>query len=417
MSKTTLIAASVTAWMTLFLSNALSQELLQGHKAALTSLDFSDDGKLLLSNSLDGLVLIWDVEKREVKRAFGAARGDTDFLPNRAALMPDGKSLLVASAAGGVQRWDIKTGEVQEKVDASLSITSNLAVSPDGKYVAWDDRVLGGIKIWNARFDRLEKVGVKSEAFGGFVEFSPDGTKLLATAEPSSIGLWDIKSGKQIAKKPGRPQAGMTMRASFSPQGRFVAQPAGFNDKGKSTVVVWDARIGETVATLTSPSPVFISHTSFLQRNVVVTSGTSTAITLWNVDTGQVIATLGKEPNVAAGTLAKYKALAALEVSPDGTLVATCASDGNETDIRLWDVSEIALPPIVQPAAVAGAGTSDFRTWTSSNGQFKVEAMLVQVDDGNVVMLTRQGRAITVRLNQLSDADQRYVASSEESKD
>ena len=61
----------------------------------------------------------------------------------------------------------------------------------------------------------------------------------------------------------------------------------------------------------------------------------------------------------------------------------------------------------------AGPG---YRVWTSRNGQFQVEAKYLGLsEDGQKVkLLRRDGRIISVPLDALSEADQRYIAAAEE---
>src|SRR4029079_12806453 len=48
------------------------------------------------------------------------------------------------------------------------------------------------------------------------------------------------------------------------------------------------------------------------------------------------------------------------------------------------------------------------RTWNASNGKFSVEAKLVKVDEGKLVLKRADGQEITVPLDKLSEADQKY---------
>lgn len=51
------------------------------------------------------------------------------------------------------------------------------------------------------------------------------------------------------------------------------------------------------------------------------------------------------------------------------------------------------------------------RKWASASGQFSVEADLVEVRDGKVVLKKQNGKQITVPLDKLSAADRQYIAS------
>ncbi len=382
---------------------------LKGHRAAIASLSFSADGKLLASASRDGVIILWDLETREVRRTFTPAR-DGKFLPNRVAFLPDGKSLVVAGAEE-VQLWDLKTGDAQESVDARLSENSSLAVSSNGKFIAWDEGALVGVKLWQPRFDKLEILKSDANGLGGFIGFSPNGAKLLTTHEPNAFVLWDVDQRKELLSKTGRPEAGLAIRASFSPSGKSIAQPRGFNSKKQSSIIVWDAATGETTAELATDSSLLISHVAYLStENALVSAAASTALSVWNIETGKVAVTLGSEPEVQLDSLARYSGVAALEVSPDGNLAATCSTDSADAVVRLWDVSKFQLTVEKKPPPVAASSDRpEFRTWTSADGQFTTDAILVKINEDSVTVLTREGKAVTVRLDRLSEADRAYV--------
>ncbi len=53
------------------------------------------------------------------------------------------------------------------------------------------------------------------------------------------------------------------------------------------------------------------------------------------------------------------------------------------------------------------------RVWTSKTGHYKVEAEVIAFNDHLVVLKKESGELIAVELNQLSEADQKFVASQE----
>jgi len=68
-------------------------------------------------------------------------------------------------------------------------------------------------------------------------------------------------------------------------------------------------------------------------------------------------------------------------------------------------------PAPVEPAPIVEAPSApDFRTWTDTTGGFRVEAQLVDHDDGQVTLKKRDGQTIIVPLERLSEADRAYLA-------
>ena len=52
---------------------------------------------------------------------------------------------------------------------------------------------------------------------------------------------------------------------------------------------------------------------------------------------------------------------------------------------------------------------AEMRTWTDSSGAYKVEAELVDENDGTVRLKRGDGRIVSLPLDRLSPADQAYV--------
>ncbi len=76
--------------------------------------------------------------------------------------------------------------------------------------------------------------------------------------------------------------------------------------------------------------------------------------------------------------------------------------------VRNW-----VLIGIVLSANWGSVNRSDAREWTSKNGQFKVEAEAIAFNDQLVVLKKENGGLVAVDLNELSTADQAYIAEKE----
>jgi SLA1 Homology Domain 1 (SHD1) protein len=122
-----------------------------------------------------------------------------------------------------------------------------------------------------------------------------------------------------------------------------------------------------------------------------------------------------------------------LESKPKSGLIIGISGSGKEsleslayyvvaTKTELWDpaaetVAEAPVVPAESPAVPVkeereekeSKPSDPVRTWTSANGANRVEARLLSMAQGQVVIETPQGRQIKVPLEKLSEADQKYV--------
>ncbi len=79
------------------------------------------------------------------------------------------------------------------------------------------------------------------------------------------------------------------------------------------------------------------------------------------------------------------------------------------------NVRFIDKPPSVKNADSAEEKTypKEMRKWTSSNGEFSVEARIIEIDNGNLLLKRKDGKTVRVPTIKLSDLDQKYLKSLE----
>jgi WD40 repeat protein len=152
------------------------------------------------------------------------------------------------------------------------------------------------------------------------VAFSPDGKRVL-TAGGSAVRLWDAESGKEIRMF----QAGFREQTvsingfmEFSPDGKRIV--GGSRD---NTVHVWDAESGKEIRAIQGHSDRVNSAAFSADGKRVLSGSVDKTARLWDVDSG-------KEIRVFQGHSAPVDSVA---FRPDGKQVATASDDG----IWLWE--------------------------------------------------------------------------------
>ena len=112
---------------------------LEGHTDYCRSLDFSRDGTLLASGSIDGTVILWSTATWNPVRRLDNPDKDTRTSSGRpghvedVAFSPDGKTLAMASGEENVHLWDVATGKCLETLKGHSSAVKAVAFSPDGR--------------------------------------------------------------------------------------------------------------------------------------------------------------------------------------------------------------------------------------------------------------------------------------------
>ena len=246
---------------------------LPGHKASVSHLAISEDGRLLASGSVtDKTWKLWDLNRRQelaaeaVEAVFhreeplvGPFSPDSKYLlvhPRSGAIdllelaskkrvsfsfdacelgfSPDGRILALASRLGRVALFDLATRkEMVAGSPASGIHVYAVAFSPDSKQIA--------VASWNGEIYFLDAVTLKRTAICkehkvAVLRFAPSGQTLVSGGRDSLVKLWDASTGQLRWTLEGhsRPVRAIT----FGPDGKTM-----FTGSEDGMVKVW--RIGE----------------------------------------------------------------------------------------------------------------------------------------------------------------------------
>jgi RNA polymerase sigma factor (sigma-70 family) len=261
---------------------------------------------------------VWDAGTLKFHRAFAGHRQRVTCL----AFAPGGKTLFSGADITGdrLTEWDLATGKVARELGSETSGAKDLALSPDGRFLAACDH-FNSIGLYELathkevrRFKGHTNV-VVSACFSG------DG-KTLATGSyyDKTLRLWDVTTGKarqQIALNQDWP-----CNAAISPDGKVVAA-GGFRD---GSVYLWDTASGKLVRKLPTPHQPAYSVAFTADGRALATAGIGPAVHLWDVATGRPLRQFG-EPTCSWMTRVAF--------SPDGR---TLAIAGNDNAVSLWEV-------------------------------------------------------------------------------
>jgi WD40 repeat protein len=218
---------------------------LTGHTDEVNDIEFSPDGTKLASASLDRTAKVWDTASG--KELFTLKGHGDQVLQIR--FSPNGKSLATASRDGTAKIWDVATGQTLMTLSGHTGGLTDIKYSPDGKLVATiaDDHM---VKIWNAESGRELLTLTDTSLF--VISFSPNGSRIALGYEDGTIRVWDIITKQAILTLPGG-HDGPVYLVSFSPDGNKLVS----NDYDNSSIAVWDIKSGEQLAALSGYFPAF----------------------------------------------------------------------------------------------------------------------------------------------------------------
>ena len=162
---------------------------ISGHADAVRSARFNSDASRIVTASNDGTVRVWNAETGDQIRMVESG----DVPATYATFSSDDDRILVASADKTARIWS-EDGSVLELTGHDAPLW-NAAFSMDGEFVATSAMDLSG-KIWDAETGAF-LAGIQDLSMFGanWVEFSPDGKRLLVSMKGGALQLWELTFG------------------------------------------------------------------------------------------------------------------------------------------------------------------------------------------------------------------------------
>ncbi len=371
--------------------------------AAIT---FSPDSKMILTSGLKKLTL-WDLQTFHHIQIF---EGHTNCI-SQATFSPDGRTIASADLNGNVLLRDIETGNIVHRISLFSGTkvegqTRGLAYSPDGQILAIANDLLPGVSLWDV------KTGEQLRSFyqhqdGAIklitaLKFSPDGRYIVTASLDTTIRLWDVATGAEVARY--RACRGGCFDVDFSPDGRYIITTA--DPTGAPYLLIWD----------TLPQfelPILMGHTGNVIQAVfspdgqtILTGSQDGTARLWETQTGNLLYVLRGHTDDVLQVIFSKDGKQALASSLDQTIIIWDVESG-ETLHTLTPgamVSDLAFTPDGRYLVFSKWGTNvvelwDTETWQLSSSLTIGEFSIFNLDispDGQFMITTSPHRLVRV---------------------
>jgi WD40 repeat protein/DNA-binding SARP family transcriptional activator len=371
---------------------------LSGHKAPISDVAWSPDGRWIATASADGSTRIWEAETGRPRFRLSGHTADVFAVD----WSPDSTRLVTGSTDGTARVWRITqegaTGLLSLSSQGTRSGVAGAAFSPDGDRVMTGDGRITAVEVWDvsitgdAEWANLPAVPL----FEGSAAFTPDGRRLVTSTVDGSATVWDPATGTRLltfganhpSADPDRldvfaidplvdgPSGTDLFAIDVSSDGALVATAS-----ANGSARVWDAATGDKMFTVRSRQEVddvAWSPAGDLLATASADSETDTGLVTIVDRSGDQVAALPEESGVRFGSV---------RFSPDGRQLLTTSFDtGDPTptgnDVNIWDwergevvrtIEALARRAIYDPTGALIATTAGVdgvaEIWDSETGQ------------------------------------------------
>ena len=332
-----------------FLNSAqLYPKTLKKHLFRVNNVEWSPDGKQLVSGSVHGRIILWRYFTKKIKVSINLRRDLKSI-----SWSPDGTKLAVGFKRGSVEILDAETFRRQTKI-SKLGFSKVISIdwSPDGKFIAiaghktkFPMKLIPTVSIYET--SKYKEVMTFQGKRGSIksIDWSPDGKYIAASGlSDNSIIIWNIITSKLEIKLVGHEN--IVNSIAWNPNGKILA--SGSDD---GTVKVWNTESGVIISTFSlSPEINEIGRSKSIQ----------------SVQISQVVTVDASEVNIVIW-------------SPDGIFIA---SGSNDNTIRIWHaglgilhrtlnghtgiIASLAWNPLIDNIA-SGSGDHTVKIWPLSS--------------------------------------------------
>ncbi len=235
------------------------------HLDYVNSVDFSPDGRRLITGSDDRQARIWDlplscqrgiplVESNPVLAlayldpSLVAASPRTRISGSQgrpiphwvweylcAAFSPDGRLVITGSQDNLARVWEVATGRLVGKALVHQNWPRAVAFAPDSRRVLTGSHDMTA-RLWDVQTGEQLCPAMRHASEIVAVAISPDGAKGLTGSSDKTARLWNLNTGEAIG--PAMLHADPVLSVCFSDDGRFVLTSAGGS---ANEVRLWDA--------------------------------------------------------------------------------------------------------------------------------------------------------------------------------
>jgi WD40 repeat protein len=245
---------------------------LLGHEDHVRAVCLSQDGELVLSGGFDRTLKLWETQTGRCLRTFG---GHADGI-HGVWLASGGREALSASGDRTLKLWNVTTGRCLRTFSGHAEKVLSVHGGGDGRWAvsASRDRTL---KVWDVATGRCQRTlsGHTEEVWAAYC--SRDGIHAVSASADGTARLWELASGRCLQTFRGHTKG--VSAACLTEDSRFVV--TGGMD---GTVKVWDATTGLSLRTFEGHMNWVLAVGLSPDGQYVLSGSADRSLKLWTLD-------------------------------------------------------------------------------------------------------------------------------------
>ncbi|WP_414623258.1 eIF2A-related protein [Calothrix sp. CCY 0018] len=281
------------------------------HEGTITSVNWSHDGKYLITGSTDKTARIWNLSGKLIVPLKGHQGGVYS-----AEFSSDGRHILTSSKDKTVRIWDFSGSQLA--ILKHQKWVNSASFSPDGTRIittsqkpqsensGYDENI---VRIWDLSGNLL----LQLKDTVNTASFSPDGKYILTTSNDQTARIWDT-SGKLVRTFSEHSKA--VSSAYWSPNGKYILT-------NSDDSYVWDVS-GKKIAQFKVDNKWKIMDAGFSPDSQRIFVTTSEKTLVWDLS-GRLIREITNQKELNSNA----------EFSPDGQRLFT-----TDDTIKVWDIRD-----------------------------------------------------------------------------